>query len=246
MKLSLLDEMDVRCTTVGGHKIYREATHRENRLRSHASEISANVLRDLKQLEVPDVTLRSTIDSVRSAHADPHHYGDNKPGSWFTNGTSTVPDPVFDYWDFVGFGLSGDRGYDGFAEDMKLDANVTYRVFIAVVALLLVDSAIAHLDAEDLVAGASDLIRAAEAREEMFTLARAKVAEQKARRAIAQSGGIGKHRETRAIKKKVLEKWATGVFENNKTNAARWACANFPKVESEEVVRRWIRAYEKD
>jgi len=238
---ALLDELSA-AHTLSGHDIYRRETNRENHLRSRIAELSWEVVTFLGRQDIPDRVLRETIERLRAAYSNPAHYGDNRPGTFFQDGTPTVDDPWFDYFDFIGFALSGEDGPTGFQKLVGLDQRITYRILLAVIALLLIDSATARLDRGDAIGGAAEMLHAADAREEAFNGTRSD--RRPKWNEFARLGGLARHKGTDQYKAEVLRRWDAGEFKTQ-VGASKWATKTMKWPVNPRVVERWIREHQR-
>jgi hypothetical protein len=198
----------------------------------------------LAEQDVPDTVLRDSIEKLRSAYSDPVHYGDNRPGSFFADGTPTVSDPRFDYFDFIGYALSGEGGFAEFWQLAALDERITYSVLFGLIVLLLIDSAVNRLEQGDAIGAGAELVHAAEAREEMLYKVHQNAWQAEARTRFARTGGLAAHQRTAEYKETILREWDSGKFET-KAAAKRWASGTMRWPVNPEVVERWIREHEK-
>jgi hypothetical protein len=104
------------------------------------------------------------------------------------------------------------------------------------IALLLIDSAIGRIDRGDVFRGASELLHAADAREEMF--------HERSRKEFARAGAIAKHKKTNQFKAELLREWDAGKFKTQ-VAAKTWATKVKKWPLNPEVAARWIRDHEK-
>jgi hypothetical protein len=246
-KPTFLQVLILKAVTVTRRKILLPGVHAENLLRSRVSSISYNVSSELLRRELSDAVVRETIAKLKAAFLDPYHYGDNRPRAnempISFSGEPMTPTTRFDYMDFLGFAISGEEGFEGFAKSIALDRTIQYSTVAGFISLLLIDSGIAFLDRDETINAASDLIRAAEAREELLYESKYAIGKS-AREDVARAGGKERHATTNTQKHELLSKWDTGIFHNNKTRAGEWALRQYGvKVET---ARIWIRAHEKN
>lgn len=232
--------------TLSGRDIYKRRTDRQNHFRSRLSELSWQVVTSLERHGLTESRLVDTIEKLRAAKNDPRHYGDNTPGAYFDDRlrTPVVPDPSFSYWNLYEYGITGEDGFEGFIALALIDPEIDDPTLCGLIALLLIDSAVGHLDKDDPFLAASDAMEAASCVEQMFHDRRYRQMLQEARKELARKGGAAAHRETDEYKTQVIAKWNSGVFKT-KADAARWAMKEFP-LRNQEVVVRWLRDADKD
>jgi len=231
--------------TLSGRDIYKRLTDRQNHFRSRLSELSWSVVSSLERHGLAESLLSGTVAKLRAAKNDPRHYGDNTPGAYFddVSRTPVVPDPCFSYWNLYEYGVTGEGGFNGFIAVSGIDPAIDNATLCGLIALLLIDSAVEHLDNDDPFVAASEAMEAAFCVEQMFHDRGYRHMLQEARKELARKGGVAAHRETDGYKEQVIAKWRTGTFKT-KAAAARWAMKEFP-LRSQEVVVRWLREADK-
>ncbi len=231
--------------TVSGREILIRSTHRENHFRSRLSELSWSVVSSLSRHGLSESLLAQTIQSLRLAKEDPRHYGENSPGMCFDDRARTpvVPDPNFNYWNLLEYGLSGKEGFAGFAKSVGLDPAIDNATLCGLIALLLIDASVEHLDNDEPFRAAAEALDASLCVEQMFYDRGYRHILKEARSDLARRGGVAAHRETDAYKIEVISKWKSGVFKT-KAEAARWAMREFP-LRNQEVIARWLREAER-
>lgn len=232
--------------TLSGREIYRRRTDRQNHLRSRLAELSWQVVSSLERHGLSEPLLLDTVSKLRHAQHEPRHFGDNTPASHFEGPSSipVVPDSRFSYWNLLEYGLSGEQGFEGFIALCAIVPSIDRPTLFGLIALLLIDSAVEHLDRKDPFIAGSDAVEAAFCVEQMFHDRGYRHILEQARKDLARKGGIAAHRETDEYKAEVIAKWRTGVF-TTKAEAARWAMKQFP-LRSQEVIVRWLRAAERN
>jgi hypothetical protein len=230
--------------TISGHPIFRAGTHPENLLRGHASVLTYTVVRELeRQSLLADVAVGTAVEALRAASHDQRHYGDNRPGYVFSDGTPTTPTAKFDYWDLFQYGITGDDGFEGFIGRTSLDSRLSIGAVSGFIALLLIDSAIDDLDRGDWITGSAALLRAATAVDFMIEPNLLKAARRKAQEDFSRRGGARRHAEKEPFKDEILAEWATGRFESQAA-CVRWV-AQQPHLDVvDETVKRWIRKFD--
>lgn len=231
--------------TLSGRDIYRRTTDRQNHFRSRLSELSCAVVSSLERHGLAETLLLATVAKLRAAKTDLRHYGDNRPGMYFSEpvGTPVVPDPTFSFWNLYEYGVTGEGGFDGFIALSGMDPEIDNPTPCGLIALLLIDSSVEHLDNDDPFLAASDAMEAALCLEQMLYDRNYRHMLQQARTELARKGGVARHRETDDYKAQVVAKWRTGAFKT-KVAAVRWAMRQFP-LPSQEVVVRWLRESDK-
>jgi hypothetical protein len=231
---AFLHTLSLSGATLSGRKIYLPRTHAENRLRGRAFDISISVACELQSHGMSDTVVLDSIEKLVVAFADPSHYRGNTPDVVFTSGKAITPKSRFDYWEFLGFAVTRQGLFRAFAKSIALDKSVGYRSVAGLISLLLIDSGINFLEQRKTIDAASDIVHAAEAKEELLY---------ETKFMIQQKGGFAKHARTERLKDIILAKWDKGTFGTNKSRAAQWASENYEI--NHEVVRRWLRDYER-
>jgi hypothetical protein len=199
--------------------------------------------RVLIRWNLPEFDLLDAIEKLKTAYKDPRHYGDNVPNRTF-DGVEVLPDPRFTFLDLYSFGTTGEGGFNEFRNLVGFKDSLNENTIIALIVLLLVDSSVAYLDEGDYLLAGADGMEAEDAMAYVLDAAGYDSRLATLRKTFARSGGLAAHRETEEFRRAILEKWQTGEFAGNKSEAARWARKQFP-IKSDEVVRRWIREFEK-
>jgi hypothetical protein len=242
-KMGLYEQLG-RARTLSGLDIYRPSTDRQNHFRSRLSETSWSIVSSLYKHELSEDLLSDTVEKLRIAKNDPQHYGDNRPGSTFENGTPVVPDPRFSYWDLLGYGLSVEGGLNVFRQITGIDQSIDYATLCGIVGLLLIDASVESLESGDTSVAASDAMEAASCVEEMMLDRGFRSMLKEHRQEFSRQGGFAAHRETDEFKASVIAEYRTGRFKT-KADCVRWARKQLP-IKAEETVRRWLRAADKD
>lgn len=160
-KLGLLDALRNH-QTVTGRNIEPCVTTRENHFRYQLSLLSLRVLHEVEKLQIPEKDLGDALARLRKAATDPQHYGDNRPGLFFSNGTPTTLDARFSFLDFFGFGTSCEGGFPEFARLVGLPAQIGDQITYLLIALLLIDSSVELLEKGDFVLASADAMEAAD------------------------------------------------------------------------------------
>lgn len=229
--------------TLSGRDIYRPDTDRQNHFRQRLSETSWGIVSALSEHGLSDSLLSDTAAKLRIAKNDSQHYGDNRPGGVFNDGTPVVPDPRFSYWNLLEFGITGEGGLGEFVRITGIDRSIDYATLCGVIGLLLIDSAVDALESGDHFIAASDAMEAGNCVEEMVLDRSYRSILRRHRRDFARQGGLAAHRETNEYKALVLANWRTGQHKTM-ASCARWAMKQFP-LKSQAVVLRWLSAANK-
>jgi hypothetical protein len=230
--------------TLSGLEILRPWRHRENYMRIPVNDLSSTVIDYLESQEIADDVLRKSITVLRISYtnntARPRRA--QQPAK-SRKGVRAEHVSALNYWVVFNRLLSDEGGFSGFAQRVKLDDRITYEALFGLIALLLIDSAVAHLNHGHCFPAAAELLHAAEARDEMLYETLAKEWQRQGRTLTAQAAARARHHEKDEIRKALLAEWDTGRFEGNKAAAGRSALKDHnvhPR-----TVERWIREHEK-
>jgi hypothetical protein len=201
------------------------------------------VWHELAALQIPEKDLDESLVRLRAAFADPQHYGDNKPGSFFNSGIPTTPDPRFSFLDFYGFGASGEGGFEEFSNLVGLPQQITDETAYVLIALLLIDSSVEKLEQGDFELASSDAMEAADIFSDYILGVGVQERINRERGEFARAGAQASHRKSLEKRTQLLAKWDAGCFKS-KAEAGRWADKNgFSR--NSQVVARWIVEHEK-
>lgn len=237
-----------RAHTLSGSDIFLNETNRQNHFRSQLSELSWAIVSSLERHGLSEALLADTVSKLRSAKDDPQHYGDNRPGKFFEDHTPIVPDPRFSYWNLLGYGITGEGGYNEFLKITGIDHSIDYATLCGVIGLLLIESSVLHLNVDDFPIASSDAMEAATCVEEMMLDRRYRSILKESRQEMARKGGIAAHAKTADMKAKIVSEWKSGRFNNKKRDAVTWALREFPQWKpkgAKDLVRRWLRESDK-
>lgn len=260
MASSACDELD-EGHTVGGRPIYLYETNAENWIRSSLMGVQ---LRLIQLIEAPGKrgAVLPLAKVLKANFSNPVHYGDNKPGTWFASGMATTSDPEFTFWDLYQYGITGEDGFDGFTRDCGLPNATTHLSVVAVIGLLLIDSATVAMEAKrlswagHLMSQAQDcaeialLIKLSETKQSEIHAATREALS--ARGVSAMKARYAKDKDGKqAAKKWVYECWRDWQAKPEKyKNASTFARDMLDKqpdrLTTEIVITRWVRTWKKE
>lgn len=249
--------------SIGGRLIYLDKTSAENWARASLMGVNLRLV-DLVGAEAvlgETCDVFSVAEVLRANFENPVHYGDNKPGTWFSQGTAVTPDPEFTFWDLYQYGVTGDDGFAGFIRVCGLPKTTTHLSVVAVIGLLLIDSAIVAMDAKRL-SWAGHLMSQAQDCAEIALLI--KLSETKQSEIQAATRDALSARGVRAMKvryakdkdgKQATKKWVHDCWMDWKAKPQKYKYASeFARdmldkhpdsLTSETVITRWVRTWEK-
>lgn len=154
--------------TIGGREIYLDRTDAQNHARRAAMLTQVALIGAVDHGHGPDqwekrqAHLMQVADRLMANLRNGVHYGDNGPGSYFSDGTPTVADPEFTFFDLWSFGVTGPDGWPGFSRDCDMPPQTTEADAIAATGFLLVDESIRLLDAGQEFKAAAAIYEASE------------------------------------------------------------------------------------